>query len=83
MFDCTVRRPVGMRGRRKRPLAALFAQNEATIAVEDSNDSAQVVFDGNTITAPGVSASSLTAGNFLLAPGEDVRLHIDQMHPLT
>ena len=27
--------------------------------------------------------SSLTAGNFLLAPGEDVRLHIDQMHPLT
>jgi hypothetical protein len=57
----------------------VFAQNEATITIEGPNGSAQAVFDGNTITVPGVSDSSLSASNFLLPQG----VPIEQRYPST
>jgi peroxidase len=48
--------------------AALTALLNRTVDVTDLNCGTNITFDSNTITLPGIAASSLTANNFLFPP---------------
>ena len=56
--------------------AALVLLN-TTVNVNDLNGGTNITFDGNTIALPGVTASSLTASNFLFPPTGSPSILID------
>jgi len=60
--------------------SAAFTPAEAKITVSEFRGNAIVQYNGNTITLKGVDATTLSAGNFLLPPGEGVRV-VQARHP--
>jgi peroxidase len=60
-------------------LAAMVSR--ATITLTDINGGTRVSFGGNTITLAGVQATSLVSSNFLLPPGVELNLVIDDNRP--
>jgi peroxidase len=62
--------------------AALTALLNTTVDVTDLNCGTNITFDGNTITLPGIAASSLTANNFLFPPAGSPSILVNG-NPLT
>jgi peroxidase len=59
---------------------ATFSHADARITVSEFRGNAIVKYNGNTITLQGVDATNLSAGNFLLPPGDGVRV-VHTQHP--
>jgi peroxidase len=62
--------------------AALVSLLNTTVNVNDLNGGTNITFDGNTIALPGVTASSLTASNFLFPPTGSPSILIDGNPPM-